>query len=93
MPVLMIQAAEDSDYQPAEAAFIFEHLGSPEKSMISFIGQDHMMVFQPEQVNQMNHFAVAFFGYYLLGLEEYKEYYSEEFVSHFEDLAWGIYTK
>ncbi len=93
MPVLMIQATEDSDYQPAEAAFIFEHLGSTDKSMISFIGQDHMMAMQPEQINQMNHFAVAFFSYHLLGQADYLEYFSEDFVNQFQELAWGIYTK
>ena len=91
-PVLMIQATEDSQYQPAEAAFIYENLGTQAKSMISFIGKDHMMVMDPEQANRMRHFATAFFGYYLQGREDYLELFSQDFVSQFADLAWGIYT-
>jgi predicted dienelactone hydrolase len=92
-PVLLIQASEDSAYQPTEAAFIFEHIGSPERSMISFIGEKHMMVMKKEVRNRINHFAVAFFGYYLQGHEEYADYFSEEFVSQFDDLYWGVYQE
>ena len=91
-PVLMIQATEDSPYQPIEAAFIFEHLGTPEKHMVSFIGKTHMMVFQPEPARRMNHFLTAFFGYYLQGKAECRDYFSEAFVSQFDDLAWGVYA-
>jgi predicted dienelactone hydrolase len=90
-PVLFIQATEDSPYQPTEAAFIFEHIGTPNKSMISFIGEDHMMVMKKEIRSRINHFAVAFFGYYLQGHEEYADYFSEDFVSQFDDLYWGVY--
>jgi predicted dienelactone hydrolase len=92
-PTLMVQATEDSPYQPAEAEFIFENLGAPEKGMVSFIGKEHMMVFEPETVKKLQHFAVAFLGYHLQGLEEYQQYFSEEFVSQFPDLAWGVYEK
>jgi predicted dienelactone hydrolase len=91
LPVLFIQATEDDAYQPIEAAFIFEHLGTPEKFMISFIGKDHDMVYQTEPANRMKHFAVAFFGYYLQGHEDYAYYFSEDFVAEFDDLAWSIY--
>jgi hypothetical protein len=36
---------------------------------------------------------VAFFGYHLQGWEEYAKYFSEDFVTQYEDLAWGIYQK
>ena len=90
-PVLLIQATEDSPYQPTEAAFIFEHIGTPNKAMISFIGENHMMVMKKEIRSRINHFAVAFFGYYLQGHKEYTDYFSEEFVSQFDDLYWGVY--
>ena len=91
IPVLMIQATEDSLYQPTEAAFIFENLRTPEKFMISFIGKEHLMVFEIKPANRMKHFAVAFFGYYLQEREDYAEYFSEDFVSQVDDLAWGEY--
>lgn len=92
-PVLLIQATEDSPYQPTEAAFIFEHIGTPNKAMISFIGENHMMVMKKEIRSRINHFAVAFFGYYLQGHKEYADYFSEDFVSKFDDLYWGVYPK
>jgi predicted dienelactone hydrolase len=91
-PVLMIQATQDSPYQPIEAAFIFEHLGTSEKFMVSFIDKTHSMVFEPESAKRMNHFATAFFGTYLQAKSEYRDYFSEEFVARFDDLAWGVYN-
>ena len=90
-PVLLIQATEDSLYQPTEVAFIFEHIGTPERYMISFIGESHLMVLKRAVTIRINHFAVAFFGYYLQGHEEYADYFSEDFVSQFDDLYWGVY--
>ncbi|MBW6465986.1 MAG: hypothetical protein K0B06_05745 [Brevefilum sp.] len=89
-PILLIQATEDSLYQPTEAAFIFEHIGTPERYMISFIGESHLMVMKQAVTSRINHFAVAFFGYYLQGQEEYADYFSEDFVSQFDDLYWGV---
>ena len=92
-PILFIQATEDSTYQPTEAAFIFENIGSPEQFMISFIGENHMSMLEAGSKKRMNHFATAFFGYYLQGREDYGVYFSEEFVDQFDDLAWGIYRE
>ena len=75
-----------------ENALMFEHLGSPDKALISFVGPDHMMVFQPEWQDRMAHFAVAFFGYHLQGKPEYRGYFSQDFVSQFNYLKWGAYA-
>jgi predicted dienelactone hydrolase len=88
-PTLMIVATGDELY--AENALIFDHLGTPDKALISFVGPDHMMIFDAEMQARMTHFAVAFFGYHLQGKSEYRDYFSEEFVSQFDDLAWGVY--
>lgn len=90
-PVLMIAPTED-EFIPYQSVTvdIFKRLGSPEKSMVSFIGKTHMMVDESAQVDRIRHFATAFFGYYLQGREEYKQYFSEDFVSQFDDLAWGV---
>ena len=92
-PVLMIAPTADEGipYQ-VETRFIFENLGGPSKSMISFVGRGHMMVFYPEPVDRMQHFATAYFGYYLQGRQDYAGYFSEEFVSRYDDLAWGLYS-
>jgi predicted dienelactone hydrolase len=88
-PALILVATQDELYP--ENALIFQHLGSPEKALISFVGPGHMMIYEAEMVARMAHFAVAFFGYHLQGRSEYREYFSEGFTSQFEDLAWGVY--
>jgi predicted dienelactone hydrolase len=91
-PTLIIGATEDElNYYDLEASYIFEHLGTPDKIMISFVGEGHMMVESDEPVARMKHFATAFFGYYLQGREDYAKYFSEDFVSKRDGLAWGVY--
>jgi predicted dienelactone hydrolase len=89
-PTLMIVATGDLLYP--ENALIFEHLGTPDKALISFIGQTHVMVFNMEMKARMAHFAVAFFGYHLQGREDLAWYFSEDFVAQHDDLAWGVHT-
>jgi len=50
------------------------------------------MIFDREIIPRMAHFAVAFFGYHLQGRDEFAQYFSEEFVSQYDDLAWGVYS-
>ena len=92
-PTLMLVGTEDIewDYYNREAIFIFENLGTPDKGFISFVGEDHYMVFRDEPLSKMKHFITAFFGYYLRGRAEYADYFSEEFVSRRKGLFWGIY--
>lgn len=91
-PVLLLANTED-EFSPylVETAFIYENLGGPEVSLITFVGRDHMMAFDANEVLRIKHFMVAFFGYHLQGRQDYHQYFSEEFISQFEDLAWGIY--
>jgi predicted dienelactone hydrolase len=95
-PTLIIGATEDSGDHACpyemEAVYIFEHLGTPDSAMISFIGKGHFMILTPVPVERMQHFATAFFGYYLQGREDYAEYFSEDFVEQYNDLAWGVYA-
>jgi len=88
-PALILVATEDELYP--ENALIFEHLGTPNKALISFVGQDHMMVYDNKAVARMAHFAVAFFGYHLQGRQDLAWYFSEDFVAQHDDLAWGVY--
>ncbi len=90
-PTLIIGATEDKDCDyHREAVYIFEHLGTPDRAMISFVGQGHMMVFDSDPAARMKHFATAFFGYHLQGRADYAEYFSEDFVAQYDDLAWGV---
>ena len=87
-PVLIIDSTEDELYK--ENVLIYEHLGTSDKSFISFVGQDHMMIYNGEMIARMAHFAVAFFGYHLQDREEFARYFSEDFVSQQDGLAWGV---
>jgi predicted dienelactone hydrolase len=89
-PALFLAGTEDELYP--ENVQIYEHLGAPEKGFISFVGRDHMMVFNAEMRARMAHFAAAFFGYHLQGRKDLADFYSEKFVSAREDLAWGPYS-
>ena len=63
-PALMLVATEDELYP--ENVLIFKHLGTPDKTLISFIGRDHMMMVEDEEaIAGMAHFATAFFGHHL----------------------------
>lgn len=89
-PVFIINAEQEEFYLD-EAAYIFEHLGSKDKYLVTFLERAHMMIYDAPSVTQMMHFANAFFGYYLQGREDYAQFYSKEFVDQHDDLAWGIY--
>jgi predicted dienelactone hydrolase len=94
IPILIIGATAD-EYCPysIEAVPIYEHIGSPDKSLISFIDQNHMMVFDIIPKAKIEHFLVAFFKYYLMGSQEDAYYFSKEFVKKQPRLFWGVYGK
>ncbi len=93
-PMLILSSTED-EFIPYfdEAIYLFDHLGAPEKYLITFIARSHMMVWDEPQTSQIKHFATAFLGTYLQGREDYGKYFMEDFVSQFEDLAWGNYNQ
>jgi predicted dienelactone hydrolase len=92
-PTLILWGTNDNlaSYE-FEAEYTFEHIGTPDRFLISFVGRNHSMSFANDVIFRMRHFATAFFGYYLQGREDYAEYFSEDFVAQFDDLAWGVYS-
>jgi len=74
-----------------ECYTIFEELGSSEKIFVTFRGKMHNMVFSDSAQQQMRHLAVAYFSFYLKGAEEYGYYFSEDYISETDGLAWGWY--
>jgi predicted dienelactone hydrolase len=95
-PTLIMMGTTEKDaglnFYEREAVYIYEHLGTPDRFLISFIGREHNMIYLPTPLAQMKHFMTAFFGYYLQGRQDYTGYFSEGFVSQYDDLAWGVYT-
>jgi len=92
-PILLIWGTKDtlSPY-PLEASYTFESLEIPDRYLISFIGNTHGLSMTEYGALRLKHFATAFFGYYLQGRKDYAEYFSEDFVTQFDDLAWGVYS-
>lgn len=92
-PTLIIAGTDDDDCDyHDEAVYMYEHISTPDKRLISFVGDNHMMIFSQEPVLRMKHFATAFFGYYLQRQDNYAKYISESFVSKHDNLAWGVYN-
>ena len=95
-PTLIVVGTEDRyeglSVYDTESVYIYKHLGTPDGVMISFVGENHLMIYTPEPLARLQHFATAFFGYYLQGREDYAGYFSEDFVAQYNDLAWGVYT-
>jgi predicted dienelactone hydrolase len=87
-PALIIVGGIDGLYP--EIALIYRRLGTQEKTLISFEGLGHMMIYRDDIVARMAHFAVAFFGYHLQGRDDLAQYFSEDFVAQHDDLAWGV---
>ena len=94
VPALVVSAAEDDiNFYALEAVPIFEHMGSKEKMMISFIDRGHMMIYDDAAVLQMKHLAAAFFGYYLQGNTDYQVYLTEKAINRHQGPGVGWYSK
>jgi predicted dienelactone hydrolase len=92
IPSLIIAGtADDLVSYKMTSCYVFEHLVNADRFLISFIGKRHMMVENEEIISRINHFAVAFLGYYIQGQTDYAKFFSEDFVTQFDDLAWGVY--
>ena len=89
--MIIAGTADDLVSYEMTSCYVYEHLVNSDRALISFIGKDHMMVEDEEVIRRIDHFAVAFLGYYLQGREDYAKYFSEEFVAHQDGLAWGVY--
>jgi hypothetical protein len=49
------------------------------------------MIWDPEMLPRIQHFAAAFFGYHLQGKTEYAEFFSRQFIRQHAGLDWGIH--
>lgn len=88
-PTLVLESSRDEGYPIA--AKMFEFMPQQWAAMITNIGHDHMILLDPVGLGHIRHLMVAFFGYHLLGRQEYAPLFSEEFVKQHPELAWGAY--
>ncbi len=91
--LLMAPTQEEIGNYERDAVFMFNHLGSQDTYLISFIGDHHTFGYGADSANpRIEHFMTAYFGYYLQGREDYAQYLTEDFVNGIEGLAWGPYS-
>jgi predicted dienelactone hydrolase len=94
IPALIIAGTADVDVSyKMTSCYVYDHLVNSDRVLISFIGGGHMMVGDQQVISRIDHFAAAFFGYYLQGHKDFARYFSEEFVTQYDDLAWGVYEE
>ena len=96
-PVFIIAGTADQ-YEPYQTNNVdaYEHLGSKDRYLLSVVGANHFFPLNLKVQRAMTHFAVAYFGYYLQGKQEYATYLTEDYVkslSGYDNLVWGIYTE
>ncbi len=92
VPTLFMGATRDIDapYE-RDAVFMYTNLGSEERHLLSFVGDDHLFIGRAQNTRPAFHFIMAFFGYHLQGEEDYARYLTPEFVEQVDHLAWGVY--
>ena len=85
VPTLIIGLLdEDQCLYRRDAAFIYD------RYLVTLMDVDHAEAMGATRaLETFNHFATAFFGYYLQGREDYGDYLTADFVDQHEDLAWG----
>ncbi|MBL8156838.1 MAG: hypothetical protein JNM70_21860, partial [Anaerolineae bacterium] len=90
VPTLIIGLeADDRCQYERDALSMYEHLGSVERALLTVSRQGHDDAATNRDAQAIfNHFAVAFFGYYLQGKTDYAQYLTAEYVSTIENLAW-----
>lgn len=91
--VLFTAGSDESPIFYESSYRAYQEFGTSEKIFISFVERGHMMIFGDDAPKKMQHLAIAFFSYHLKGYEEYSAYFSEEFISQVEGLAWGWYEE
>lgn len=94
-PVFIMAATKDP-YNPYQTRIVnpYQQLGTTDHYLLTFVGEDHEFAFSPHIMPVVDHFAVAYFGYYLQGKQEYAQYLTEDYtksLSGYDNLVWGIY--
>ncbi len=94
LPTLIIGLERDErcTYE-RDALYIYDYLGSEDRALLTVFKQGHadaVLNRAPQKI--FNHFAVAFFGYYLQGKTDYAQYLTADFVNGIDNLEWTSST-
>ncbi|MBL8164050.1 MAG: hypothetical protein JNJ61_18825 [Anaerolineae bacterium] len=96
-PVFMIAATADQ-YNPYPVNIVpaFEGVGAVDHYLLTLVNEDHYFPIDPVMQPVLAHFAVAYFGYYLQGKEDYARYLSADYITsltEYDNLVWGVYSE
>ena len=90
-PMLLLANSDDVDSPYHFAVDIADAVPPQFGVMITFVGKGHNLILDEQDLGHIRHLMVAFFGYHLLGRQDYAPLFSEEFVKQHPELAWGAY--
>lgn len=90
VPVLLLAGVHSEFYEDGEISFIYQHLGSPERYLISFKDGDHGYLLLPH-LRTREQLMTAFWGYYLQNRQDYAQFLTEAYVNSVEGIVWGVY--
>lgn len=83
LPTLIVFPELEEECIPSDSApFVYSHLGSQEKYLLTLLGTGHMTAFEDAGIQAIfRQFGVAFFGYYLQENTDYVHYLTPEFAA------------
>lgn len=92
VPVLIMSGTEDgSVVYERDVVYLCDHISMVECDLLAFVGEEHMFPVHRSNEEAIEHFATAFFGYHLMGINDYAEYLTADFADQFGGIAWGAY--
>jgi predicted dienelactone hydrolase len=95
LPTLVVYGEKEDVCSPSDQGpFIYDHLGSPDRYLLTLLGAGHLTPFQDKYIQAIiRQFGTAFFGYYLQGKTEYAQYLTADYVGTLENVAWESSTE
>lgn len=89
-PTMILHGTDDpyADYE-GNAVRNYNHLGTEYRYLVTLVGGRHNSFHRSTQLPQ--HFATAFFGYYLQSNDEFASYLSAAQAENWPDVVWGPY--
>ncbi len=93
-PIFMMIGTKDQ-YNPYQNVVeTYSQIGSKDRYLLTVVGGNHEFALAPRLQRVINHFAVAYFGYYLQGKADYAQYLTADYVkslTDYDNLVWGVY--
>lgn len=94
VPTLIVgQERDELCKYERDALFMYEHMGSDDRALLTLLGQKHTGVTERDVKKILAQYTVAFFGYHIQGKAEYAAYLTGDFASSIDGLTWASTTE